>query len=99
MNRREDFNHYREKYPTFIYKSYSYEIEDDLKIIYHFEIPGLKEFHPEIIIPKKHITEFLFQIYFRITKRFYILTVTLQFWEMLPNFTIIIFTAFMLVLQ
>ena len=55
MNRREDFNYYREKYPTFIYKSYSYEIEDDLKIIYHFEIPGLKEFHPEIIIPKKNI--------------------------------------------
>ena len=55
MNRREDFNRYRELYSTFIYKSYSYEIEDDLKITYHFEIPGLKEFFPEIRIPKKNI--------------------------------------------
>ena len=52
----EKFLEFRDKYPDFIYKSYSYEIDDDLKIRYCFEIPGLEVFNPEIAIPSKYIS-------------------------------------------
>lgn len=56
MNGKDKFNFYREKYPDFIYKSFSYEFDNDsLKIEYKFEIVGLEEFNPKIIIPKKYI--------------------------------------------
>lgn len=46
----EKFKEYREKYREFIYHSYTYEQKEDLKIEYYFEIPGLCEFHPRIIL-------------------------------------------------
>ena len=49
------FLEYREKYPDFIYKSYSYNIGDKLNIKYSFIIPGLVEFNPEINIAKEYI--------------------------------------------
>ncbi|MBR3210984.1 MAG: hypothetical protein IKF71_03490 [Bacilli bacterium] len=71
MNRLEDFNQLREEYPTFIYHDYVYEEQEDLKITYHFEIPGLTDFYPTLVIhksdikitPVKEILEYLiFQI-------------------------------------
>ena len=47
------FRQYREQYPEFLYKSYDYKITDEIDIIYHFEIPNLKEFNPELKIPIK----------------------------------------------
>ena len=52
----EKFNKYRENYQEFIYRSYKYNIDDNLNIEYDFEIPGLETFNPKIIIPKKYIT-------------------------------------------
>ncbi len=64
------FRQYREQYPEFLYKSYDYKITDEIDIIYHFEIPNLKEFNPELKIPiknknniqKEYLETFLFQI-------------------------------------
>lgn len=51
-----DFNTLREKYPSIIYHSYNIiEEENEYKITYNFEIPGLVEFNPSIIINKKDI--------------------------------------------
>lgn len=55
MNHLEKFHSYREKYPTFIYHSYTYDDTNDLEITYHFEIPGLTEFHPTLKIDKETI--------------------------------------------
>ena len=47
------FKEYRNLYPNFIYKSFEKIYSDDeLKIIYHFEIEGLKEFNPSITFNK-----------------------------------------------
>lgn len=56
MSCREKFEYFREKYPNFIYHSYdvSYDNEN-LNIIYNFEIEGLKTFKPEIHINQKYI--------------------------------------------
>lgn len=47
----------RNTYKEFIYNSYEIN-EDDIgyKIIYHFEIPGLCDFSPSVVINKKDIT-------------------------------------------
>ena len=51
------FETYRNQYPNFIYKQYHLiEEENNLKIIYDFEIENLKEFHPSLTIPKEIIT-------------------------------------------
>lgn len=43
----------RSKYPTFIYHSYHIEeVTNTIKLTFHFEIEGLKEFYPTIEIPK-----------------------------------------------
>ena len=49
----EEFQRFRAEYPEFIYKGYQYT-ETDLSIdmVYHFEIPGLREFHPTWSIAK-----------------------------------------------
>lgn len=71
MNNQEKFNEFREKYPKFIYHSYTYDMTNDLEISYFFEIPGLVEFHPTLkiskediqITPEKEILDYLiFQI-------------------------------------
>lgn len=49
------FEQLREKYPIFIYHSFSYDIKEELEIEYHFEIPGLTSFYPKIRIPKEYI--------------------------------------------
>ncbi len=47
------FEELREKYPKFIYDSYSIEeVADKYIITYHFIIPGLTEFNPVIKFPK-----------------------------------------------
>ena len=52
------FKEYRNLYPNFIYKSFEKIYSDDeLKIIYHFEIEGLKEFNPSIAFNKNIIRE------------------------------------------
>ena len=52
----EKFNKFRKEYPTFIYDSYEViEDEENLKIIYNFEIEGLTKFNPYYIINKKYI--------------------------------------------
>ena len=51
-----DFNKLREKYNEFIYNKYEViEDDDNLNITYYFEIPGLIEFNPKIIINKSII--------------------------------------------
>lgn len=72
MNRYQDFLKYRKEYPDFIYRDYSYNVEDkQIKVIYNFEIPGLIDFYPEIWFPKEivkikyqqeYFDEFIFQI-------------------------------------
>jgi hypothetical protein len=53
MNNNDKFNELREKYPEFIYEKYTIEEDNDnLNITYYFNIPGLSEFTPKIIIPK-----------------------------------------------
>ena len=51
-----DFNELRKKYNDFIYHKYEViEDNDNLNITYYFEIPGLTEFNPKIIINKNII--------------------------------------------
>ena len=57
MNNQDKFNEYREKYPTFRYKSFEYKLNDKLEIEYHFEIDGLKEFNPILRIDLKNINK------------------------------------------
>lgn len=45
------FIEFREKYPDFIYKSYTYTMGDYIDITYHFETVNLEEFNPKIRIP------------------------------------------------
>lgn len=43
----------RKAYPLFLYKAYTVsDMPDELKITYHFEIPGLSVFEPSWIFPK-----------------------------------------------
>ena len=49
------FIEFREKYKDFIYHSYKYRLDDNLEIEYHFEIPNLCEFRPQIIIKRENI--------------------------------------------
>ena len=51
----KNFLKYREEYPDFIYKSFSYTIDDNLNISFNYIIPGLEEFNHKIIIPKEYI--------------------------------------------
>ena len=51
----EKFLKYRSDYPDFIYKSYTYNIDDNLNINYNYIISGLEEFNHKIIIPKEYI--------------------------------------------
>ncbi len=54
MNKFEDL---RNKYKEFIYEKYEIiENNNDYEIIFHFNIPGLTEFKPKIIIEKENIT-------------------------------------------
>lgn len=47
------FLNLRSKYPTFIYHDYKIEeIDNVIKLVFYFEIVGLKEFFPVIEIPK-----------------------------------------------
>ncbi len=47
------YEKFQEEYPTFIYHSYEYiEADENLSITFHFEIEGLKEFHPTLKIQK-----------------------------------------------
>lgn len=53
----DKFNLYREKYQKIIYKDYQIINEDNnIKIIYTFEIPNLTTFNPYIIISKEYIS-------------------------------------------
>ena len=53
----DKFNLYREKYQKIIYKDYQIIDEDNnIKIIYTFEIPNLTTFNPYIIISKEYIS-------------------------------------------
>lgn len=46
-DRIEAFNKFREEYPVFNYTGYGYtQTRSSLDITYHFDIPGLCEFHP-----------------------------------------------------
>lgn len=57
MNRNQDYLDYREKYNSFIYKSYSIkEDKEKINIDYVFEIPGLAMFRPHLDILKKNFT-------------------------------------------
>jgi len=50
------FNELREKYQEFIYEDYDISFADEnLNIKFHFSIPNLTEFHPEIKIKKEYI--------------------------------------------
>lgn len=52
----EKFNMLREKYSKIIYRDYQIiSEEDNMKILYHFEIPGLCEFKPYLLISKNCI--------------------------------------------
>lgn len=49
----KQFDYLRSKYPEFIYKSYTYNVnESSLDIAFKFEIPGLSEFSPRWSIKK-----------------------------------------------
>jgi len=44
----------RNAFPVFYYKNFTLEdTEDELRVIYHFEVPGLSEFAPSWRFPKK----------------------------------------------
>ncbi|MGI6546177.1 MAG: UDP-N-acetylmuramoyl-L-alanine--D-glutamate ligase [Fastidiosipilaceae bacterium] len=46
----------RDIWPVFIYKSFDMFFENKtVRIVWHFEIPGLADFHPEINIPTEHL--------------------------------------------
>ncbi len=50
------FTEYRIKYPQFIYKNYKLEKDNNnLKMTFNFEIPGLREFNPTTTIPLNNI--------------------------------------------
>lgn len=49
------FEQYREEYPDFIYKSFDYNLDNNLNITFNYIIPGLEEFCHKIIIPKEYI--------------------------------------------
>ena len=50
------FLEYRKNYKEIIYKSYDIkEEENDIVIIYYFDIPGLCEFHPTLTFSKSII--------------------------------------------
>ncbi len=52
----EKFEMLREKYPKIIYKDYQMvDEEENMRIIYHFEIPSLCKFNPYLLISKKSI--------------------------------------------
>lgn len=52
-----NFNDLRIKYPVFIYDSYAIDEDiNNLTITYSFKIPGLMDFSPKMVIPKKSIT-------------------------------------------
>ncbi len=54
MNKLSEFNQFRTEYPEFHY--YSYKISENneaVKLEYHFGIPGLAEFHPQLSLKKK----------------------------------------------
>ena len=52
----DKFNKLRSKYPEFIYDSYAInDDENNINIIYKFEIPSLCIFNPKIIINKSTI--------------------------------------------
>lgn len=54
MNRMSDFENFRETYPEFHYHSFSVsETPEEIVLRFHFEIPGLAEFHPESKLLKK----------------------------------------------
>ena len=56
MNNQDKFNEYRNKYDTFIYESYDVQFDKEyLYIKYHFNIPGLTKFTPEIKISRDYI--------------------------------------------
>ena len=55
MEQQSKFNHFRDLYPEFYYRGYSYHFNDGLEITYHFEIPHLAHFHPIIKISKNVI--------------------------------------------
>jgi len=58
MNNQDKFSELRKKYPEFIYEKYDISFkENNLEIKYHFTIPGLTSFYPEIKIPKEYIKE------------------------------------------
>ena len=67
----DKFEEFRLKYPEFIYRGYDYKIDNKLEIVYHFEIPGLREFNPILKIDlnniennynKEYLEYFIFQI-------------------------------------
>ncbi len=48
-----DYNELRGRYPAFYYHEFSViETEDELQILFDFEIEGLSHFNPDFIIPK-----------------------------------------------
>lgn len=56
MQNLDKFKLFREKYPDFIYKDFSYIFNENyLEIEYLFEIVGLEVFRPKIRIPRKYI--------------------------------------------
>lgn len=53
MNNNAKFKEYRLQYPEFIFERFTIDEDiDNLTITYYFNIPGLTEFTPKIIIPK-----------------------------------------------
>ncbi len=56
MNRMSDFTNYRTNYPEFHYYSFQViETANEIVLRFHFEIPGLAEFHPESRLLKKSL--------------------------------------------
>ena len=52
----EKFLEFRKTYPTFVYDSYDIEeVNDNIVLTFHFEIPELSKFNPRVEIPKKGI--------------------------------------------
>ena len=49
------FIEFRDKYPEFIYKSFEYNLDNNLSITYNYVITGLEEFNHKIVIPSKYI--------------------------------------------
>ena len=50
-----EYKQVRQKYPNFVYHTYKIEEdEQNIYLIYHFEIEGLTSFHPVLTILKKN---------------------------------------------